>query len=608
MTTKFMLSGLASLALAAASQAAVKYIGTPGGTASSIVDLAVPSVDGVVYTEATFEATFGGDYTDAASAVNGVPTWQLTTADQYVLEDIVAITNGNLIIDAGVVVRGQPRSSSGVFDAGALLITAGSKLIAAGEATNSIVFTTASTSGAGFGDRASGASPVFWDQPGVLAPKSAETAGLWGGVLILGKAPTNADRDGGMTGASVGVNAVGVAGKGTVDQVIFGYGYGASKNTFDGHYTDGTTFSGLTTTAATDDRPAIEGIPGTSTIALAGLDRYGGFDADDNSGIVKYASIRHGGSNLALNSEVNGLTLGGVGRGTTISYVEVYGNTDDGFEFFGGTVNADHLVVIGVQDDGLDLDTGYIGTIQFALVVGGSATDKLLEWDGSYEVETVNGFANTSPVSFSHTPVANYSLYNATLIGNPTGTTSAHNSTINIRSESAGRLVNSLYANPRTTNYIDVDNTDSAKVGTPAPNRNTTNNFAKGLAEFVGVSCYKSGVAGVAAWVAGGGDDATVETALGATARGNKFDSGTDSFPGLGTLPTTGLTGGQNITVIPNSSSAHSGALDAVLDDGTFSANASITFVTYRGAFEPDTNEKWTANWTAAAKASVIVP
>jgi len=598
MKKKVMIAGLASLALSAASYAGVKYIGTTGGTASSIVNLAVPSVDGVVYTEAAFEAAFGGDYTDAASAVNGVPTWQLTTADEYVLEDIVAIANGNLIIDAGVVVRGQPRTSPAVFDGGALLIAAGAKIIAAGEATNPIVFTTASTTGAATGGRASGASPIFWDQPGVLTPKSAEVAGLWGGVLILGKAPTNADRDAGFVAASPGLNAVGTAGKGTREQVIFGYGSGALKNTFSGTYTDGTTYAGLTTTAITDDRSSIEGIPATASIALVGMDRFGGFETDDNSGILKYASIRHGGSNLAANSEVNGLTLGAVGRGTTISYVEIYGNTDDGFEMFGGNVNVDHIVVVAQQDDALDFDVGYAGTVQFALVVGGIAGDKLLEWDGDYELETVNGFAVSGPATVNSVPAGNFSVYNATLLGN----TLTGNHGINIRSQAAVRLVNSLVVNPRTS-VIDVDHTTGVSL-----NRQATNKFAQGISKFVGVSHFKSGVNNVAAWVAGGGDDVTVETALALPAYANKFDSASDSFPGLSVLPTTALTGGQLISVVPDSGTAAAGALDSVLDDGSLSANATIQFVNYRGAFAKDTTELWTSGWTAAALAGVIQP
>lgn len=587
--------GLTSLALCAASHAAVKYIGTVGGTASSIVDLAVPSVDGVVYTEATFEAAFGGDYTDASTAVNGVPTWQLTPDNEYVLEDIVAITNGNLIIDAGTVVRGQPRTYTTTFDAGALMITAGSKIIAAGEVTNPIVFTTASTTGGLTGGRASGASPTFWDATGDT-PESPEVAGLWGGVILLGKAPTNVDRDAGIVSAGV-KNAVGTDAKGTREQVIYGYGSGALKNTFSGTYTDGTTYSGLTTTATTDDRSSIEGIPSTASVFVAGLDRFGGFDADDNSGILKYASIRHGGSNLAANSEVNGLTCGAIGKGTTISYVEVYGNTDDGFEFFGGTVNPDHLVVIAQQDDGIDIDAGYTGTIQYAVVVGGGASDKLLEWDGDYEKETVNGFVapGAAAVNFG---VPSFAVYNATLIGN----LGSGNHGINIRSQASPRLVNSLVVNPRSS-FIDVDHTSGVSL-----NRQSTNRFAQGLAYFKGVSLWKTGVNTVAAWVAGGGDDPTVESALALAPYANKFDSSSDSFPGLATLPSAPLAANANISVVPNSGTAAGGALDGVLDDGTFSANASVVFSPYRGAFQADTNELWTSFWTAAAQAKVIQP
>jgi len=598
--SKLMIAGLASLAMAAGAHAGVKYIGTPGGTASSIVDLSGPSVDGVAYTEATFEANFGGDYTDAATNfANGKPevaTWQLTTADQYVLEDIVAITKGDLIIDAGVIVRGQPRSAAGVFDAGALLITAGSKIIAAGEATNPIVFTTASTTGGVTGGRASGASPTFWDQPGVLTPKSAETAGLWGGVLVLGKAPTNVDRDGGITGGTL--NPFLVPNLRTIEQVIYGYGSGANKDTFSGTYTDGTPYTNLVAVVTNDDRSSIEGIPATASIALTGLDRFGGFDSDDNSGIIKYASIRHGGSNLAANSEVNGLTLGGVGRGTQVSYVEIYGNTDDGLEIFGGTVNVDHLLVVAQQDDGIDLDAGYNGTIQFAVVIGGALSDKLIEWDGSYEAESVNGFANTNPSIITRTPISNYAIYNATLIGNTAAVAGAQG--LHIRDQSAARLVNSLVVNAQG-NLIEVDN----RV---AGNRSTTNNFATGLAEFVGVSFARSGTTTAAAWTNAGSDDATIDTALTVATRRNYFNIGADSNPGLATIPNGGLTGGQLITLVPNSGAASPGALDSVLEDASFALNATVEDVFYRGAFEADTTEKWTAGWTAAALASVIVP
>ena len=93
-------------------------------------------------------------------------------------------------------------------------------------------------------------------------------------------------------------------------------------------------------------------------------------------------SIRHGGTSIGEDNEINGLTLGGVGTGTTITNVEVIGNQDDGIEFFGGTVNASNLLVWGQGDDGLDIDQSYSGTISNAIVIANSTSDHGLEIDG----------------------------------------------------------------------------------------------------------------------------------------------------------------------------------------------------------------------------------
>ena len=92
--------------------------------------------------------------------------------------------------------------------------------------------------------------------------------------------------------------------------------------------------------SAASDVVQIEGIPPSDANGL-----YGGSDATDNSGAITYISIRHGGANIGEGNEINGLTLGGVGNGTTISNVEVVGNQDDGIEFFGGTVNVSNALV-----------------------------------------------------------------------------------------------------------------------------------------------------------------------------------------------------------------------------------------------------------------------
>ena len=121
----------------------------------------------------------------------------------------------------------------------------------------------------------------------------------------------------------------------------------------------------------------IEGIPADDTFGL-----YGGTDADDDSGSISYISIRHGGTLIGEGNEINGLTLGGVGNGTTIDNVEVVANVDDGIEFFGGTVNTSNLLVWAQGDDALDIDQAYSGTIDNAVVILGESSDHALEIDG----------------------------------------------------------------------------------------------------------------------------------------------------------------------------------------------------------------------------------
>lgn len=146
----------------------------------------------------------------------------------------------------------------------------------------------------------------------------------------------------------------------------------------------------------------IEGIPeGRSALA-----RYGGNNDADNSGIIRYVSIRHGGAILRPNEEINGLTLGGVGSGTTIDFVEIYANSDDGIEWFGGTVNVKHAVVAFVGDDSFDSDQGARVNGQFWFSIGdnASASNRSGEQDGA-----------TSPEGA--TPFSILNVSNATYIG-----------------------------------------------------------------------------------------------------------------------------------------------------------------------------------------------
>jgi len=116
---------------------------------------------------------------------------------------------------------------------------------------------------------------------------------------------------------------------------------------------------GKATTNRTTE-PIIEGGVGSS---------YGGTDDNDNSGIIKYVRIEFAGIAAAPGSEINGLTLGGVGSGTTLEYIQVAYANDDAFEFFGGTVNAKHLVAYATADDDFDFDFGYRGKIQYGVAL-----------------------------------------------------------------------------------------------------------------------------------------------------------------------------------------------------------------------------------------------
>jgi len=122
----------------------------------------------------------------------------------------------------------------------------------------------------------------------------------------------------------------------------------------------------------------IEGIP-AGTVGTT----YGGSDVSDNSGEFQYCSIRHSGVIIGSGNEINGLTLGGVGNGTTIDHVEIFANLDDGIEFFGGSVNVSDAIVIKIDDDSYDVDQAYSGTVtNFMAIIGENQGGDAFEIDG----------------------------------------------------------------------------------------------------------------------------------------------------------------------------------------------------------------------------------
>ncbi|HZW16471.1 MAG TPA: hypothetical protein VFF66_09485 [Brevundimonas sp.] len=95
---------------------------------------------------------------------------------------------------------------------------------------------------------------------------------------------------------------------------------------------------------------------------------YGGNTPTDNSGRLRYIQIKFSGFEISPGNELQGLTMAGVGSGTTVDHIQVYNSSDDGIEIFGGNVNLRHIVINGADDDGLDTDTGWRGGAQFGIV------------------------------------------------------------------------------------------------------------------------------------------------------------------------------------------------------------------------------------------------
>ncbi|AUX44795.1 hypothetical protein SOCE26_062630 [Sorangium cellulosum] len=134
---------------------------------------------------------------------------------------------------------------------------------------------------------------------------------------------------------------------------------------------------------------------------------YGGDVEDDNSGVLEYVRIEFSGILLSENNEVNGLTLAGVGSKTKVDHVMVHHTLDDCFEFFGGTVNAKHLLCAQNGDDGFDWDFGYKGKLQFLA----------LQQDPTVADET-NGFEGDNDGDGSdNAPLSEPTIYNVTLCG-----------------------------------------------------------------------------------------------------------------------------------------------------------------------------------------------
>ena len=188
-----------------------------------------------------------------------------------------------------------------------------------------------------------------------------------------------------------------------------------------------------------------------------GLGLYGGADDADNSGSLQYVRIEYAGYAFLPDKELNSLTLGGVGNGTTIDYVQVSYALDDAFEWFGGAVNCSHLIAYKTLDDDFDTDNGFRGNVQFGIILRDSSRADI----SKVEAFESDNDANGSDLTPQTAPV----FSNITAIGPREKTTNIGNSLYNaaaqLRRNTSTSIFNSVFMGWPTGLLID------ASKGTP---------------------------------------------------------------------------------------------------------------------------------------------
>ena len=325
-------------------------------------------------------------------ANDGILTSSNTILDcskTYILDKKIYVDSGKAItIQPGTLIKG--RSYSTADSAVALTVMRYAKIFASGTETCPIVFTAE-------------ADPMDGSY-------SINNKGKWGGVCIAGRATNNLLlSNNGPFQPGVGDGRIAVAnGLGTFE----GFASSSKKDQFGANLTAGESF-----------------------------------DDNDNSGIFKYVSIRFSGANLQVGGELNALSLGSVGRGTTIDHIEVVSCADDGIELWGGNVNLKYCVSLFGNDDMFDFDDGWTGKAQFLFGLKTSTNDTTtsVDADNGWECDGDDQKSNNLPRSRP-------TVYNVTIIGNEKKIRTVDNSgiaAIMAKEITEGEFYNSVYTNFR---------------------------------------------------------------------------------------------------------------------------------------------------------------
>ena len=328
---------------------------------------------------------------------------------------------------------------------------------------------------------------------------------------------------------------------------------------------------------------------GTS-VAIEGISdatdkgKHGGTDNADNSGTIKYVRIEYAGIALSPDNEINGLTFGSVGSGTTVDYVEVYRSGDDAFEWFGGAVNCSHLLAIDSWDDDFDTDNGFSGKVQFGLAQRLAVTA---------DVSGSNGFeSDNNAAGDNSAPQTSAIFSNMTILG-PVG---SGGSSINanfqhgaqIRRNSAISIFNSVIVGYTEGVFYD----DALPAGGTL---NASGNLVAGRSVFANNLVYNSNSKSNQIKASNATALGVISPLLLAAAANNTFDGAalaasifTDPYKYSADLVAAARVGTPNFTVVANSAAA----------SGASFANAKLTSgftsVAFKGAFG---SENWAAGW-----------
>lgn len=312
-------------------------------------------------------------------------------------------------------------------------------------------------------------------------------------------------------------------------------------------------------------------VPGGTAVIEGGTGTiYGGGatpNDDDNSGILRYVRIEYPGIAFLPDNEINGLTMGGVGRRTTIEYIQVNYSGDDSYEFFGGTVNAKYLIACNAVDDDFDTDFGYRGKIQFGFV---SRNPNIADISGSNGFESDNDGTGTF-----NSPRTQPWFSNITVVGPMSDTSSVVNPNYrrgaHLRRATQTSIYNSIVMGYPVGLLIDGANSANSASGDTLQIRNS---IWAGLRVGNGLTTNASGF--------------DVNTWFNNAAYGNK----TYVQPsGVGLTDPFNLT---NPNPVPTPSSP---AVSSASFTNTRLQDPFFTATTYVGAFSP-AEPRWDATWT----------